>query len=328
LLQIKISFDFQSGQIESHLDDEQKEYHKRNKGQSLISFPNDYIVIDTETTGLDPEYDELIEVTAIKIRDGKEVESFDSLIKPTKAIPSFITELTGITNEMLKDAPSPKNIIPDLRKFISNDILIAHNAHFDINFLYDYIEEYLEETFTNNFICTMRLSRRIFPEFENHKLKTICKNLSIAHPLHRSLADATAAWEVYKCCKSTVEKTMSIEEFLKKSSHTLKAKDITVTTDNFNRYHPLFGKTCVFTGTLSKMVRQDAMQLVINLGGMCTDNVNKKTDYLVIGIQDYSRFTDGKKSRKLRKAEELIKIEHEVEIISENNFYDLVLEDS
>ena len=76
------------------------------KGKSLIEIPNKYIAFDIETTGLDPAYGEIIEIGAIKIENGKEIETFNTLIKPEYEIDEFITELTGITNEMLKNVPT------------------------------------------------------------------------------------------------------------------------------------------------------------------------------------------------------------------------------
>jgi DNA polymerase-3 subunit epsilon len=328
MIRISISYNEETGKLETEMTDGVKEYRKRNKGNSLLMFPDDFIVIDTETTGLDPEYDELIEVCAVKVIAGQEVDRFESLIKPSQEISSFITELTGISNDMLRDAPLPKKVIPELKNFIGNDILVAHNAHFDINFLYDNFDNHLNETFSNDFICTMRLSRRIYPKFKNHKLKTICENLLINLPTHRALEDVISTWEVYKCCRTTVEQTIGFEQFGKIFSQSLKARDIKTQTEVFDINHHLYGKNCVFTGTLSKMLRRDAMQIVVDLGGICADNINRNTNYLVLGIQDYRKLNGHEKSSKLKKAEDLINNGFDIEIISENNFYDLVLDES
>src|SRR5690606_37812445 len=100
----------------------------------------------------------------------------------------------------------------------------------------------------------------------------------------------------------------SIDEFLKsigRKSKGLQANQIKPEVENFDIEHPVYRKNFVFTGTLSKMLRREAMQLVVNLGGKCLDNVTRETDFLVMGIQDYSRFSDGKKSNKTKKAEQL-----------------------
>lgn len=330
MLGISISFNTETGKVEVSLTEGKSKLKQRNKGKSLLIFPEEFIVIDTETTGLDPDYCELIEFAGIKIKNGKEVARFQSLIKPEEEIDEFITNLTGITNDMLKNAPHPKEVILKISDFIGSSILVAHNAHFDINFLYDYFEQFLDKPLTNDFICTMRLSRRVFPEFKNHKLKTLCENFNINPPRHRALEDAIATLEIFNQCHKTVENFIGVDNFINSLSKktTLKASEIAATTDSFDSDHPLFNKYCAFTGTLSKMTRREAMQIVVNLGGKCQDNVTKSTNYLIMGIQDYSRFADGEKSNKTKKAEELILKGQDLEIISENVFYDLILQET
>ena len=104
----------------------------------------------------------------------------------------------------------------------------------------------------------------------------------------------------------------------------MRASDIVSSSENVDPSNPLFGKVCVFTGTLEKMVRKDAMQLVANLGGINADNVTKKTNYLVLGNNDYcSSIKDGKSSKQ-KKAEKLKLSGQDIEIIPENVFYDIV----
>ena len=334
MLSISVSYNIESGKFDFDIRGREKTYQKRSKGKSILMFPNNYVVIDVETTGLDPQYDELIEVSAIKVIEGYEIDRFSTLIKPNQEISDFITNLTGITNEMLIKAPPPEKVIPELRDFIGNDVLIAHNAHFDVNFIYDYMEAYLHETFGNDFVCTMRLARRLYPEFSNHRLSTICEELSIENPTHRAMQDAISAWEAYKLMRNQVESTLGFDDFEKKTSraitsrNSLKASEITTENTLFDARHILYGRTCVFTGTLSKMVRRDAMHLVADFGGLCADNITRDTNYLIMGIQDYSKFADGEKSNKLKKAEKMICQGLDIEIISENVFYEMILDEA
>ena len=312
---------------------------KRNKGKSLLEFPESYVVIDVETTGFSPKYSELIEFAGIKIVDNQEVDRFQSFIKPKKKISKDITRLTGITNEMLEPSPSPQEIAPIIYDFIGDSLIVAHNAHFDINFLYEYFKTYLDINFTNNFICTMKISRKVYPEFENHKLETICKKLNITSPIHRSTEDAKATWEVLNHCKKFIENTIGINDFIYQANATeyknstksyyskVKASEIAATVDSFNFNHPLYNKHCVFTGELSNMSRPEAMQMVVNIGGQCGNSVTRNTNYLIMGIQDYSKFIDGEKSSKTKKAEELINRGQELEIISEDEFYELLAQE-
>lgn len=95
------------------------------------------LVIDLETTGLDPSYDEIIELAAVRVENKAIVPEFQSLVKPSFPIDGFITELTGITNEMLSNAPSVDAVLPSFFDYAGQSTVVAHNANFDVNFLYD-----------------------------------------------------------------------------------------------------------------------------------------------------------------------------------------------
>ena len=105
------------------------------KGSSLLQIPASYTMIDTETTGLDPQYDKIIEMAAVKVRDGKEVARFETLVNPEQPIDDFIADLTGITNEELSAAPVAADCLPDFMEFIGDDLIVGHNIHFDVNFI-------------------------------------------------------------------------------------------------------------------------------------------------------------------------------------------------
>lgn len=143
------------------------------KGRNLLDFPNSYVVVDVETTGLDPARDYIIEVAALKINDGNVSDTYSSLINPDITIDSFITELTGITNQDLSTAPSSISVLSSLYDFIGNAVIIGHNVHFDINFLYDNFKRYISKPLSNNYIDTLRLSRKYFRKAPSYKLKIV-----------------------------------------------------------------------------------------------------------------------------------------------------------
>ena len=160
------------------------------KGASLIAFPSDYTVIDIETTGLYPTDSEIIEVSAIRVRDEACAERFSTLIKPRKNILPFITELTGITNGMVQDAPRAEEILPEFYDFIAKDVLIGHNVNFDVNFLYDSLLYYNRLTLTNSFVDVLRLARKALPFLPNHKQSTIANYFGVsAVGAHRAMRD-------------------------------------------------------------------------------------------------------------------------------------------
>lgn len=303
---------------------------REQKGKSLIEIPNKYIAFDIETTGLDSIYDEIIEIGAIKIEDNKEVEIFNTLIKPKYGIDGFITELTGITNEMVKDAPSINEILPEFMNFIKDSIILGHNVNFDINFIYDNLIKQDMVPITNDFVDTLRLSRKLLPELKHHRLSDLANYYNIdTIGSHRSLKDARMTIKIFEnLIKLVEEKYSNIENFkdsYKHKSHLgIKASDITTSNTEFDEDNLLYNKYIAITGTLEKMLRKEAMQIIADLGGHCQDGVNKETNYLILGNNDYNPILRGKKSSKLLKAESLKLKGQDIEILSENVFYDII----
>lgn len=170
------------------------------KGNCLYKFLKDYIVIDIETTGLSPKYNEIIEIAAIKVRENEIVEKYSVLIKPNEKIPESIEQLTGITNQMAEhDGIDIKSALIDFNKFISNDILVGHNVNFDINFLYDNCLNHLEKPLTNNFVDTLKISQNLIKDTYNWKLSTLAQKYKINNVnAHRALNDVIVTNELYK----------------------------------------------------------------------------------------------------------------------------------
>lgn len=110
------------------------------KGDSLLAAAENFVAIDIETTGLFPDCDEIIELGAVRYRSGEAADRFSQRVKPETPINDFITRLTGISNEMLADAPSIERVLPEFTVFLGSDILVGHSVNFDINFLYDACE--------------------------------------------------------------------------------------------------------------------------------------------------------------------------------------------
>lgn len=346
---IKISFE--NGKIT--IEQDQPSKTNREKGKSLIDFPRNYTVIDIETTGYDYKYDSIIEVAALRYRDNILVDTYTSLIQPNSVyefdrevdidycvvdnkkvqfIDDSIVQLTGITNDMLKVAPKESAVIRNFIEFIKDDVLIGHNVNFDINFLYDASIAHLGYKLSNNFIDTLRISRKLFPEFKHHRLRDLCNYYGLDHSgAHRSVHDCTVTNSVYqKMQTNIIDKFDTLNDFKKAfkkkgTGNKLDARDIKPSIEiMINEDHPFYEKTFVFTGVLDRMKRKDAMQLVVNLGGIVGNGVTKQTNYLVLGCNDYcSTIKDGK-STKQKKAEKLKLSGEDIEIISENVFYDML----
>ncbi len=175
---------------------------RSDKGKSLLVYTDSYTVIDIETTGLSKEENEIIELTALKVRSRKIVSEFTRLIKPSVPIPWFISSLTGITNEMVEDAPIITDVLPEFLDYVGNDIILGHNVNFDVNFIYDISKKFFGRPFANDMIDTLRLSRILMPDMEHHKLAIVAKELGIKFDtVHRSSADTETTYKVYEKLK-------------------------------------------------------------------------------------------------------------------------------
>jgi DNA polymerase-3 subunit epsilon len=157
------------------------------------------VVLDFETTGLSPDLgDRAIEIGAVKIENGEIVERFQKLMNPGFAISGFISEYTGITNAMLKQAAPCRDVMAEFHEFIGDNNLVAHNASFDRRFL-DAEFARISRTYTGRFSCSMLLSRRLIQDAANHKLETLIRHLNIEAEgaFHRALYDAEMAGKVW-----------------------------------------------------------------------------------------------------------------------------------
>lgn len=304
---------------------------RANKGKSLLVFPSDYVVIDIETTGLSPEYDSIIELCAQKYVNRQLDCVYSTLINPGFPIDDFITSLTGITNEMLSTAPKIESVISDYADFIGDNILVGHNVNFDINFLYDVFEKYLSKPLKNDFIDTLRLVRRLHKDWKQNSLQNISEryNLNYNHG-HRANFDCELTNSILeKFRKEFIEQYGSNADpatiFAPRSyNHNLRASEIIASNTNFDIDNPLYEKCVVITGSLDKMTRREAMQLIADSGGINGDSVTKKTDYLILGNNDYCKSIKTGKSTKHKKAEQLKLDGQSIEIIPENVFYDML----
>lgn len=182
-------------------NEDKHEFYKRDTSNRKNNYYytdkklKDYIVIDTETTGLSHYSNEIIEIAAIRIENGKIINQFQTLVKPHNVISPSITRITGITNEMVKNSPDILDVLPDFLQFIGDSPLVGHNITFDLRFL----NSYLDENLTNLLADTMLIARKKLPNLDNHKLETIVRHLNITdHQDHRALSDCNITNEVYE----------------------------------------------------------------------------------------------------------------------------------
>lgn len=177
-----------------------------------IKVVDDYCSIDVETTGLAPKSCEIIEIGMARVRNGEIVSQYQALIKPHIPVNPFITQLTGINNEMLKNAPYFYEIHEEIMEFLGNDVILGHNVRFDIGFINARINLLGYGNLTNNYVDMLSVSRRVHKEFVNHKLNTVCQCLGVTNEhAHRALDDCICT---HKCYEKTKEILQSKLQYL------------------------------------------------------------------------------------------------------------------
>ncbi|PLS06551.1 PolC-type DNA polymerase III [Neobacillus cucumis] len=178
-----------------------------NDAHRLIA-EDTFVVFDVETTGLSAVYDTIIELAAVKVRDGEIIDRFESFANPHHRLSATTINLTGITDDMVQNAPDVDEVIKDFHEWIGDAVLVAHNASFDMGFLNVGYKQIGLEKAKNPVIDTLELGRFLYPELKNHRLNTLAKKFDIELTQHhRAIYDAEATgYLLLKMLKDASEK--------------------------------------------------------------------------------------------------------------------------
>ena len=195
--------------VEAHLVDDGVPIAYNEQDIDLTS--GTYVVFDVETTGLSAVYDTIIEIAGVKIHEGEIIDKFESFANPHRPLPQVITDITGITDDMLVDAPEVDDVLTDFRQWMDDSVLVAHNASFDIGFLNQGFKKLNFNTITNPVIDTLELARFLYPQLGNHRLNTLCKHLDVELVQHhRAIYDAEATGYLFwKFIQQLIEKNIT-----------------------------------------------------------------------------------------------------------------------
>ena len=181
--------------VEAYLIDDLGNAVFSPRGQNL---DDTYVVFDIETTGLSKEKEMITEIGAVKVADGKIIDRFSTFVNPQRPISAEITKLTGITDDMVKDAPTIENVLPEFLKFCEDTVLVAHNASFDTGFIRIAAERAELGELHHTVVDTLELARALLPELNKHKLDIVCEHLGVTlNGHHRAVNDAEATAEVF-----------------------------------------------------------------------------------------------------------------------------------
>ena len=175
-----------------------------------------YVVFDVETTGLSAVYDTIIELAAVKIRNGEIIDKFESFANPHKPLSATIINLTSITDDMLQDAPEVEAVLKRFHRWTEDAIFVAHNASFDMGFLNVGYKKVGLEKAANPVIDTLELGRLLYPELKNHRLNTLAKKLDVELTQHhRAIYDAEATGYIFlKMLRDAAEKEIEYHDQL------------------------------------------------------------------------------------------------------------------
>ena len=181
--------------VEAYLAPDKTPSVSFSKGQNIEDAT--YCVLDLETTGFSFRTEKITEIGIMKVKNHEVIDEFSTFVNPQKPIPQRVVEVTNITDEMVKDAPTIEEVLPKVIEFSGDSVLVAHNADFDIGFL-KYNAGELGLKLSNTYIDTLRLAKDLFPQYKKYKLGMIAENLGIkVEVAHRALDDVDTTVKVF-----------------------------------------------------------------------------------------------------------------------------------
>lgn len=284
--------------IEAYLVDDGVPIATNAEGKNL---EDTFVVFDLETTGFSSTNDKIIEIGAVKIKNGLVIEEFSQFINPKITIPYKITELTGITDEMVKDAEDIETVINKFKEFAKDGILVAHNASFDVSFIKKSYDDMGYEL-NNAVLDTIPLAKFLFPELKRYKLNVVAKHLGISlENHHRAVDDAIATANILLQCFSLLKERniLDIEtlnkEFLSKQDY-----------KKANTYHLIIlVKNQIGLKNLYKLVSYSHLDYFYKKPRMLKSLIEEYREGLIIGSaceagQIYKEVLQGKTFEELR----------------------------
>ncbi len=169
-------------------------------GNMITEYVRDYVVFDLETTGISCNLDQIVEISGVKVIGGKVADNFSTLVNPQRPIPWQASQVNGITDDMVEDAPYIDDVLGQFIEFIGDFVLIGHNIKsFDLKFIYRESERLFGKFPDNDFVDTLILARHMFPEMEHHRLGDMADLFKLKNDQeHRALSDSMVNQKIYE----------------------------------------------------------------------------------------------------------------------------------
>ena len=292
----------------------------RGKGQEWPDFISDYTMLDIETTGLNPYRDHVTELGAVTVRANKVVDEFSQLVVYPRSnhVPSFITKLNGITEELLlKEGKPVKEAMTAFRTFIDDDIIIGYNVNFDLNFLYDLARKFHLPELSNNYVDVLRLARVYYPQQHNRLLDCIQRAGIAQVEQHHGLADSLDTKKVYDDFRRHFTPELLQEAQGKLKNIDLLQDELEVWELGFR--NPVNNKKIAFAPEV-EINGTEAAQMVNNMNGVAQTGVKADTDYLI--MSDNGFFS--KSNPETLKAKEFNHAGSKIKRLSESYFLNML----
>ena len=303
-----------------------------------------FVAIDFETAN--EHRNSPCAVAVVVVKDGELADQRAWLIRPKELyFNPFNVRIHGITEEHVADKPDFNGLWNTLLPFLTDRIVLAHNASFDMSVLRSTLAAYGIPFPEMTYSCTRIIAKKSWPGLLSYGLLPVAMKLGIEFEHHKVEDDAMACAKVaiHACERAGVKSIDALAAQLeiengrifpfggyqavwggghgRTRNGGIKVSEIVPTTDTFDPTHPFYERVFVFTGELESMCRKDAMQAVVDVGGHCGSGVSKKTNVLVVGEQDLRKLVPGyTKSGKMLRAEELVADGADLEIMSELEF--------
>ena len=304
--------------VEGYLVDDGTLVALNERGESL---DDSYVVFDLETTGFSSKNDKIIEIGAVKIQNGKIVDRFSEFVNPERNIPYKITELTGISDDMVKDSETIENILPNFLEFCKGSVLVAHNAAFDTGFIKNNCRR-LNLDFDFTVVDTVPLARFLYPELKKVKLNIVAKHLGISlENHHRAVDDAKATADILLVCFKKLKEEKEIYTLKDLNNEFLSNIDIKKQPS----YHIIIlAKTQNGLKNLYKLVSEAHLDNFFKSARTKKSRLQELRDGLIIGSaceagEVYRAILDGKSDEEVMKICEFYDY-LEIQPIANNNF--------
>lgn len=287
--------------VEGYLVDDLQDVAVNDKGQKLS---DTYVVFDLETTGFSSIKDKIIEIGAVKVENGQITDRFSTFVNPKRPIPFDITELTGITDEMVMDSPDIGTVLPQFMEFVGDAVLVAHNASFDVGFIEQNLR-YQDQIPDLTSVDTVAMARILLPTLSKYKLNVVAKALNISlENHHRAVDDAGATAEIFvKFVKMLKDRGICDLEALNR----LGKQDSDAVVKKLPTYHVIIlAKNQVGRTNLYRLVSESHLKYFARRPRIPKSELNRHREGLIVGSaceagELYRAILDGKSEERIAK---------------------------